>query len=162
MQDGEYRAWISANNGGNTYCDYTAAGNFVGAQLMPLIKTDGTLVANSWNGLISSSILSPINRTETNVSIGSGSTAPFAWTDTNTSGSCHTGICGSGGCGTYSCSSWSNAISVPTDGAWGVPYATNQSWVYNWGVYTQPCQSNGRLYCVYYDNSIPDTYGEIF
>jgi hypothetical protein len=159
MQDGEYRAWISANIGGNTSCEYTATGNFIGAQSVPLRKTDGTLVANSWNGLISSTILSPINRTETNVSIGSGSTAPFAWTDTNTSGSCHTGICGSGGCGTYSCSSWSSLTPTPSNGAWGVPYNSNQTWVYNWGVYSQPCQNNGRLYCVYYDNSIPTNYG---
>jgi len=161
MQDGEYRAWISANIGGNPACEYTAAGNFIGAQNIPLLKTDGTLVANSWNGLISSSILSPINHTEINGLIDSGSTAPFAWTDTNTSGSCHAGGCFTGGCGTYSCSSWSDAISVPTAGAWGVPYASNQTWVYNWGAFSQSCQSNGRLYCVYYDDSIPTSYGEL-
>ena len=163
-QHGEYRAWISANVDGTNGCVYNAVDNFIGAQSVPLRKTDGTLVANSWNNLMATTILSPINRTETNSIISSSSFAPKAWTNTYSNGRCHTALppfaC-STGCGTYSCYAWSSNSDTSTfQASAGYPYInSNLSWVASYPQNSSHCVDSGRLYCVYYDNSIPTSYG---
>ncbi len=94
-------------------------------------RMDGTLVAASLAGLLSGSLLAPINVTERGDSLGTGAAA---WTGTAANGTASN----------FTCNGWStNLLTVAGDV--GTPPDTGTAWSIS---NTMSCSASQRIYCI--------------
>jgi hypothetical protein len=124
--DGNYLAWLS-NAAISPSSRFTRSN-------APYVRTDGTKVANDWNGLTSGTLFVPINRDESTAVV---STSTDVWTDTDANG---TAIAS----GSH-CSGWTTTIGA-AKGSYGHATSTNATWT-NAGA-AVACATYNRYYCV--------------
>jgi hypothetical protein len=124
--DGTYMAWLSNA--------ITSPSSRFTHSKAPYVRTDGTKVANDWNGLTSGTLFVPINRDEKATVV---SATTDVWTDTEANGT----AIASGS----SCSGWTTTIGGAM-GSYGHAAATDATWTNAGAVIV--CTAYNHYYCV--------------
>lgn len=122
---GIFRAWMSSDT-------VSPASRFDTEFTGEYRRLDGKLVAQGWKGLVSGTLVNPIDIDDNAALVLD--VEPFAWTSTATSGMAVNGHC----------DNWSNSA-PPALGLLGSIHATDDKWTFS---SQQDCGAKFRIYCI--------------